>query len=306
MPDASLLPPFEDQAFWRRRLRQLIPMRDAGEWMRLPDSDERWEHQRTASYGDRLTLTALSQRDDLRRALKRAGIGRDARVLDAGMGPGITARLLAELGAGSVVGIDTDEGMLRRARSLPRSDTAMRFLRADLRQRLPFPDRSFDAIVWGDAWVPAALDELHRVLRPGGRLVVKLSGFAPPLQLPDDPAFASRVHAAFFRGMRRRSLGDRTGPRVSSPGELLADDARWRGIRGWTEGTGRFGPLRGVDEASEVQSFALFWGPIALHHLSARDRQALLSLYDPQSPGYLGRRAVHLPRLFTITVALRV
>lgn len=101
---------------------------------------------------------------------------RPGRLLDTGCGTGIVTRLLAgALPALRVTGVDRSTGMAARAAArLPGA-----VLLADSR-RLPFPDRTFDAVtgVWllhllpRPAGVRAVLAECARVLRPGGTLVV--------------------------------------------------------------------------------------------------------------------------------------
>ena len=101
---------------------------------------------------------------------------RTRRVLDIGCGTGqLAARIRAELPAAAVVGCDFSAGMLQRAAA--RVDT-INWVRGDA-GRLPFHDGIFDAIVSTEAfhWFPdqnAALREFHRVLRPGGRLLLAL------------------------------------------------------------------------------------------------------------------------------------
>jgi SAM-dependent methyltransferase len=78
--------------------------------------------------------------------------------------------------AGAIVtGFDASEGMLAQARRRLGDDADL--LRAELGQRLPFGDAEFDDIVVSQAlhyledWGPA-LAEFHRLLAPGGRLIV--------------------------------------------------------------------------------------------------------------------------------------
>jgi SAM-dependent methyltransferase len=93
-------------------------------------------------------------------------------VLDCGAGTGEYTAALAARGA-QVTGLDNCAAMLAHARR--RAPSAV-FLRASLDDALPFRDRRFDVVVGGLVfdyvrdWDPLFL-ELHRILRPGGRLV---------------------------------------------------------------------------------------------------------------------------------------
>jgi SAM-dependent methyltransferase len=98
-------------------------------------------------------------------------------ALDVGCGPGpVTGSLGRAVGAGGLaLGVDISEPMLARA---VRAETAPQigFLRADA-QRLPLRDQTVDAVVSIAVLqlIPdpvAALAEMARVLRPGGRLAV--------------------------------------------------------------------------------------------------------------------------------------
>jgi len=98
-------------------------------------------------------------------------------ALDVGCGPGnITALLARAAGPGGLaLGVDISRAMLARAvRAEAGPHTG--FLLADA-QRLPFRDETVDAVVSSAALqlIPdteAALAEMSRVLRPGGRLAV--------------------------------------------------------------------------------------------------------------------------------------
>lgn len=95
-------------------------------------------------------------------------------VLDLGCGTGLlTTRLAGSLGARLVVGCDLSAGMLQQAAE--RSRTA-RWVQGDAMQ-LPLRDGSADAVVSTESfhWIPdqaAAVADAHRVLRPGGHLVI--------------------------------------------------------------------------------------------------------------------------------------
>jgi SAM-dependent methyltransferase len=89
--------------------------------------------------------------------------------------------------------------------------------------RLPFDDAAFDAVVSTEAfhWFPdpgAALAEFHRVLEPGGRLLVALVN--PPTELQSRAAAAaSRLVGEPFRWPTRRTMREaveETGFRVEA------------------------------------------------------------------------------------------
>lgn len=107
-----------------------------------------------------------------------AGLVRRAprRVLDVGCGTGLlAARIRRELQGAAVVGCDFSAGMLERAAgNAPGLPLARGSALA-----LPFRAGAFDAVVSTEAfhWFPdqpAALREFHRVLAPGGCLLVSL------------------------------------------------------------------------------------------------------------------------------------
>jgi ubiquinone/menaquinone biosynthesis C-methylase UbiE len=99
-----------------------------------------------------------------------------ADVLDVGTGTGFVATIAAGLGH-RVTATDLSEPMLAEAR---RSSPAVRFVRGDA-VAPAFAPASFDAIVsrhlfWTLRDPAAALAAWHRLLRPGGRVVV-IDGF---------------------------------------------------------------------------------------------------------------------------------
>lgn len=105
-----------------------------------------------------------------RRITVRETVRSGDRVLDACCGTGDLAIESQRAGA-SVVGLDFSERMLERAR---RKEPAIEWVQGDA-LALPFDDRSFDAATVGFGVrnvedLAGGLHELHRVLRPEGRL----------------------------------------------------------------------------------------------------------------------------------------
>jgi arsenite methyltransferase len=99
-------------------------------------------------------------------------------VLDIGCGPGfMVEEILPLVGpAGKVSAIDVNEGAIELARGRCEAHSNVEFQSADA-AALPYPDSSFDAIVSTQVYeyvrdLSAALRELYRVLRPGGRAVI--------------------------------------------------------------------------------------------------------------------------------------
>ncbi len=104
-------------------------------------------------------------------------IPRGGTALDVGCGPGnVTSALARAAGPdGLAIGVDVSEPMLARA-VRAESGPTVGFLRADA-QQLPFRDATMDAVTSMAVLqlVPdyaAALHQMARVLRPGGRLAV--------------------------------------------------------------------------------------------------------------------------------------
>ena len=122
-----------------------------------------------------------STRDVLhRRELVRAALGARSgdRILDVGCGPGfyITELLEAVGREGAVAGVDISADMLAVAAKRATGHGNVEFHEADATS-LPVPDASFERAVCVQVLeyvrdVPAALAEMHRVLRPGGRMLV--------------------------------------------------------------------------------------------------------------------------------------
>jgi len=96
-------------------------------------------------------------------------------VLELASGTGEVTGVLLDLGH-NVTGIDFSEAMIERSRAKHRGNARARFLLGDAEGTLE-PDDTYDAVVcrhlvWTLTNPEAALRDWHRVLRPGGRLLI--------------------------------------------------------------------------------------------------------------------------------------
>ena len=169
-----------------------------------------WDERTGAGSPDHLAPLAAA-------ALRVAGP--PERVLDIGTGTGEGALLLArEFPRASVRGIDISEGMVRSAQGKigldPEGRVAFRVADA---ASLPFGEESFDLVAQLN--MPPFFDEIARVLRPAGHVIVAASwGADTPFYTPDtvrERAFRRRgiepvktgevQHGTYFVGRRRLS-----------------------------------------------------------------------------------------------------
>lgn len=147
-----------------------------------------------------VTPDVIAQRAEFLAALEpRTG----ERVLDVGSGPGFLAAAIAgATGASGVVcGIDVSEPLLAAAKRHCGHLPWVEFRQADATQ-LPFPDQVFDAAISTQVLeyvrdVDAALAEIHRVLRPGGRVVIVDTDWGSIVWESPNPERMRRILAAW-------------------------------------------------------------------------------------------------------------
>jgi demethylmenaquinone methyltransferase/2-methoxy-6-polyprenyl-1,4-benzoquinol methylase len=144
-----------------------------------PDSKRQYVRGLFATIADRYDLITILLSGGMDRRWKARLVDTLAepgrlRVLDLACGTGDIAFAAAAKGS-RVVGLDITHRMLQLAVKKAHRNCRVSFVAGDM-MALPFPDSSFDVITTGYGLrnVPdlgAALAEMHRVLRPGGRML---------------------------------------------------------------------------------------------------------------------------------------
>ena len=128
---------------------------------------------------------------DVRRLAKElAGrVAEGGSVIEVAPGPGYLAIELAKLGARRITGLDISRSFVRMAtENAARAGVSVTFLHGDVAM-MPFDPDSFDLLVCRAAFKNfpepvRALDEMHRVLRPGGEaLIIDLRSDASPSEI---------------------------------------------------------------------------------------------------------------------------
>jgi SAM-dependent methyltransferase len=131
--------------------------------------------------------------------------------------------LLDEVGpAGSIVGIDASPQMLAVAARRCEGRTNVRFDQADATS-LPVDDASFDAalsvqVLEYVADSPATLAELHRAVRPGGRVVIWDVDWATVSWYSHDPQRMQRVLRSWDAHLTHPSLPQTLAAQLRSAG----------------------------------------------------------------------------------------
>ena len=180
--------------------------------------DEDAARQIEAIYG---IVDAVRRRRIVRDAL---GAATGERCLDVGCGPGFyCAELLREVGpTGLVVGVDGSRPMLELAARRCAGHENVELREGDATS-LPVEDASFDAAVCVQvleyvADADTALAEMHRALRPGGRVAVWDIDWATVSIHSDEPARMERVLRAWDEHLAHPSLPRTLEPRLRSAG----------------------------------------------------------------------------------------
>jgi len=224
------------------------------------------------------------------RLVDLAAPAKNEQVLDVGTGTGLVAHLVGpRVNPGLVIGIDLSSNMLSIARSRMAKNIQFVGMAAE---NLVFRPATFDLVTMGEALAyfadpTTALEEAHRVLRPGGRLAVScqrrsLSTRAQDLFFQGLVPLARRHYLSLPRySSERAKFGEpEVLPQLLSAAGFemtrlteMVTGGRANGAREWTELMAGAGPL--------PNTLIRALGPRYRSELEAEVELAMASLGDP-------------------------
>jgi SAM-dependent methyltransferase len=186
------------------------------------------------AFGNVETRNSLQELLELPVLLRTLRPPRGQRVLEIGCGRGVALPVIgARLRPAALTGVDIDPALVAIARDrVERSGIRATVVEADVRA-LPFDDGDFDLVIdfgtcyhvtGGRAGSAAALGEIARVLRPGGRFIHEtpiaqhlahpIRSFARTLPWRRVPSLVWEASAVLWSVRRRRLDCSRTGRRA--------------------------------------------------------------------------------------------
>lgn len=141
------------------------------------------------------------------RVIEGLGLSKDARVLDVGSGTGTNLRLLGELGFINFSGVDMSESSVHFC-----AQKGLGTVELGDACALPCDDGSVDLVVATDIVEhvdddSAALREILRVLKPGGRAILTVPAFQSLWGLQDEVSHHKRRYRKHDFEARIRSAG---------------------------------------------------------------------------------------------------
>src|ERR1051326_1277628 len=161
------------------------------------------------------------------------GLKPSDRVLDLGCGTGWASRRLARVAA-EVIGVDVADEMLRRAEQASSDSSNIRYVWGSA-EKIPVPDNYFTKVLSVESFYyyadqGKALEELRRVLAPGGKLFILInlykdnhyslrwvSELKVPVQTLSEQEYRVLLARHGFSNVQKRRIPDRSpSPEVYS------------------------------------------------------------------------------------------
>jgi arsenite methyltransferase len=168
------------------------------------------------------------------------------RILDLGCGTGWASRRMARVATGGeVVGLDVADEMLRRAEQASSGLKNVRYVWGSA-EKIPAPDNSFSKALSVESFYyyaeqGKALDELRRVMVPGGRLFILInlykdnhyslrwvSELKVPVQALSEAEYLEMLRQHGFTDVEARRIPDRSPTPETYSGKWFKDAAELR------------------------------------------------------------------------------
>jgi ubiquinone/menaquinone biosynthesis C-methylase UbiE len=245
------------------------------------------------TYFDKLYLSTPLRNPAIRQAIRMLDLPKASHGLDAGCGIGTHTLLLAEAVEhdGHVTGVDLSPRFVAHARNQAKQsnlEDRVSFRHGDV-NALPFSDQTFDW-AWSVDCVGhvsvgqpvTGLQELARVVRPGGRVV--LLGYSTQMLLPGYPMLEARLNA--------------TASATTAIAEGVKPEENFMRALGWFQTAGLAEPVAqtvvgtvhaplddGVRRAL-VSLFGMLWGEMQ-SKMTDEDREEFVRLTDPETPDFI-------------------
>ena len=245
------------------------------------------------SYLVKLVLSQPLRDPAIRQAIRALDLSTGSRGLDAGCGIGSHTLLLAKVVGigGHVIGLDLSSELVAYAQGLAeQSDHSgqVSFQNGDVNE-LPFEDNTFDW-AWSVDCVGhptvgkplTALQELARVVRPGGQ--VAILGYSTQMLLPGYPLLEARLNAT-ASAMTFLAKGRR-------PEDHFLRALGWFREGGFAEPRARtvvgtvYAPLDDGIRRALISLLGMLWGEMQAK-MAQTDREEYHRLTDPKSPDYI-------------------
>ena len=265
-----------------------------------------------ADVGPHASLERMNrfQEAEARQIIRDLGLPAGSQGLDVGCGVGLYALWLAEAvgKGGRVLGIEPEGEKVEAARALVggRLEPGRVEFKIGDGTAIPLPDRSVDWVWCGDVLhhiveTEQALREFRRVVRPGGRIVVKESQVFSAMFLPGHPELERRIQIAEIRRTldegKGRSFQER---RQTTPASLRAVGLAEVTLRTYV--LERRAPLGPADhDYIQHTVFSRNWGDRLRELLTAEDWTERSRLCDEGSAANVLRSADYYC-LYPITV----
>ncbi|HZC24123.1 MAG TPA: methyltransferase domain-containing protein [Candidatus Binatia bacterium] len=250
---------------------------------------ELYRQIRIETYGDDLGQTSWVTTKESNQIPQMLNLTSNSSVFELGCGSGRYALQVAEQCGCRVLGVDINESGVRTARRLAevaQMSPQCRFEQCDASKALPCADGDFDAAFSNDVLchIPSRehiLQELLRVLRPGGRLIFSdalvINGVVSSRELAIRSSIGNYV---FLRTGLNEQLIEQVGFRLMQADDTTASAAmiakRWHDAR-----ESRREALIAFESETKFDGLQEF-----LHcvHTLTRERRLLRMLYTAQKP----------------------